>query len=144
MASYIDLSEMEVGDMLPAVVKDPVTKVQLVRYAGASGDFNPLHTDDAAARKAGLKGVIAQGLLIMGFVGQAITRWVSGRDLKRLQVRFKGMTFPGDTISVSATVAEKSVEGENLRILCHTEAKDQKGEIKLSGQFEVLHPMDKS
>ena len=144
MAPYINLSEMEVGDMLPTFVKEPVTKIQLVRYAGASGDFNPLHTDDAVARKAGLKGVIAQGLLIMGFVGQAITRWVSKRNLKRFQVRFKGMTIPGDTISVSATVTEKTAEGENLRIVCHTEAKDQKGEIKLSGQFEVLYPMDKS
>ena len=144
MASYVNFSDMEVGDMLPAVVKDPVTKIQLVRYAGASGDFNPLHTDDAVAQKAGLRGVIAQGLLIMGFVGQAITRWVSKRDLKRFQVRFKGMTFPGDTISVSATVAEKTAEGENLRILCHTKAKDQNGEIKLTGQFEVLYPMDKS
>ena len=144
MAPYVNFSEMEVGDMLPTFVKEPVTKVQLVRYAGASGDFNPLHTDDAVAQKAGLKGVIAQGLLIMGFVGQAITRWVSKRDLKRFQVRFKGMTFPGDTISVSATVAEKTTEGESLRILCNTEAKDQKGEIKLTGQFEVLYPMDKS
>ena len=130
--------------MLPSVEKDPVTKTQLVRYAGASGDFNPLHTDDAVAQRAGLKGVIAQGLLFMGFVGQAITRWVSKRDLKRFQVRFKGMTFPGDVISVSATVAEKTAERENLRILCHTEAKDQKGEIKLTGHFEVLYPMDKS
>jgi len=134
---------MEVGDLLPTFEKPPVTKIQLVRYAGASGDFNPLHTDDAVAQKAGLKGVIAQGSLIMGFVGQAITRWVSKRYLKRFQVRFKGMTFPGDIISVSASVTEKVEEGENLRILCHTEAKDQKGEIKLTGQFEVLYPIDK-
>jgi acyl dehydratase len=144
MAPYVNFSEMEVGDMLPSVEKDPVTKTQLVRYAGASGDFNPLHTDDAVAQNAGLKGVIAQGPLIMGFVGQAISCWVPKRYLKRFQVRFKGMTFPGDTISVSASVAEKIAERENLRILCHTEAKDQKGEIKLTGQFEVLCPVDKS
>ncbi|MDH4011390.1 MAG: MaoC/PaaZ C-terminal domain-containing protein, partial [Desulfobacterales bacterium] len=76
MAPYVNFSDMQVGDMLPTFEKDPVTKTQLVRYAGASGDFNPLHTDDAVAQKAGLKGVIAQGPLIMGFVGQAITRWV--------------------------------------------------------------------
>jgi acyl dehydratase len=142
MAPYVNFSQMEVGDLLPIVEKNAVTKVQLVRYAGASGDFNPLHTDDAVAQKAGLKGVIAQGPLIMGFVGQAITRWVSKRYLKRFQVRFKGMTFPGDMISVSATVTEKVAEGENLRILCHTEAKDQKGQIKLTGQFEVRYPID--
>jgi len=144
MTPLVNFRELEVGDMLPSVEKDPVTKTQLVRYAGASGDFNPLHTDDAVAQKAGLKGVIAQGLLIMGFVGQAITSWVPKHHLKRFQVRFKGMTFPGDTISVSATVTEKVSEGENFRIVCHTEAKDQNGEIKLSGQFEVLAPIDPS
>ena len=144
MASYINFNQVQIGDALPTIEKEPVTKIQLVRYAGASGDFNPLHTDDDVAQKAGLKGVIAQGPLIMGFVGQAITRWVSKRYLKRFQVRFKGMTFPGDTISVSATVTEKAAEGKNLRIVCHTEAKDQRGEIKVSGQFEVLYPVDKS
>ena len=142
MTPFVNFRELEVGDALPPIQKDPVTKTQLVRYAGASGDFNPLHTDDAVAQKAGLNGVIAQGLLIMGFVGQAITGWVPRSQLKRFQVRFKGMTFPGDTISVSATVAEKVSQGENLHILCHTEAKDQNGEIKLSGQFEVLTPID--
>ena len=144
MAFYVNFNDIEVGHKLPTVEKAPVTKTQLVRYAGASGDFNPLHTDDAVAQKAGLKGVIAQGPLIMGFMGQAITRWVSRRHLQRFQVRFKGMTFPGDIISISATVAEKAKEGQNLRILCHTEAKDQKGEIKLTGQFEVLYPVDRA
>ena len=89
MGSYINFNQVQIGDALPTIKKEPVTKTQLVRYAGASGDFNPLHTDDAAAQKAGLKGVIAQGPLIMGFVGQAIARWVSKRCLERFQVRFK-------------------------------------------------------
>ena len=144
MASYVNFNDMEIGDKLPTVEKAPVTKTQLVRYAGASGDFNPLHTDDAVARKAGLKGVIAHGPLIMGFMGQAITRWVSKRNLKRFQVRFRGMTFPGDSISISATVAKKTPERDYLRILCHAEAKDQKGEVKLTGQFEFIYPMEKS
>jgi acyl dehydratase len=141
MESYVDFSQMEVGDWLPPLIKDPVTKVQLVRYAGASGDFNPLHTDDIAAQKAGLKGVIAQGLLIMGFVGQAIARWVPKRYLKRFNVRFKSMTFPGDAITIRASISEKTKEGDSLRIICDAEAKDQKGDIKLSGQFEVLYPL---
>ena len=118
MAHYLNFRQMEVGDLLPTVKKEPVTKVQLVRYAGASGDFNPLHTDDAVAQKAGLKGVIAQGPLIMGFVGQAITRWVPKRYLSRFGVRFQGMTFPGDIISISGSVTNKVEEGRNLRILC--------------------------
>ena len=83
MGQYVDFSRLDVGDSLPLLTKDPITKVQLVRYAGASGDFNPLHTDDAVAQKSGLKGVIAQGPLVMGFVGQAIAQWAEKKNLKR-------------------------------------------------------------
>jgi len=102
MTHYIDFDSLQIGDALPALTKDPITKVQLVRYAGASGDFNPLHTDDQVALAAGMKGVIAQGILIMGFMGQAISGWVQLRHLKRFKVRFKGVTYPGDVITVKA------------------------------------------
>ena len=138
MGQYVDFSSLEAGDSLPSLTKEPVTKVQLVRYAGASGDFNPLHTDDAVAQKAGLKGVIAQGPLVMGFVGQAIARWAEKKNLKRLKVRFMGMTFPEDVITVGATVAEKTEMDDGVSIVCDTVAKDQNGEVKLSGQFEVF------
>ncbi len=138
MRTYIDFKKMNVGDALPAFQKDPITKDQLVRYAGASGDFNPLHTDDDVAKKAGFKGVIAQGPLIMGFVGQAICRWAPKGDLKRFKVRFMGMTFPGDVITVNATITEKTETQGHLRILCDTAAVDQNGVIKLSGQFEII------
>jgi acyl dehydratase len=141
MYHYLDFHKLKVGSALPALTKDPVTKVQLVRYAGASGDFNPLHTDDAVAKKSGLKGVIAQGPLVMGFVGQAIAGWVQKRDLKRFKVRFMGMTFPGDVITVSAVVKEKEEVEDGLRALCETAATDQNGETKVSGEFEVLQPI---
>ena len=58
------------GDALPELVKEPVSRTQLVKYAGASGDYNPIHYDDEAARAGGLEGVIAHGMLSMGFLGQ--------------------------------------------------------------------------
>jgi acyl dehydratase len=139
MEPYIDLNELEVGESLPSLTKAPMTKVQLVRYAGASGDFNAIHTDDTEAQKSGLKGVIAQGPLIMGFAGQAIARWIPKRDLKRFKVRFMGMSYPGDVITVKASVAEKTKTNHGLKVLCNILAQDQHGEIKLSGQFEVLN-----
>ena len=90
---YIDVGKLEQGDVFPEITYPPVTKTQLVRYAGASGDFNPIHTDNEAARESGLKGVIAQGLMVMGFLGQAIVRWVPKRTLKKFKVRFKGIVF---------------------------------------------------
>ena len=141
MNGYCDFNTLEVGDSLPSLKKEPVTRTQLVRYAGASGDFNPIHTDDEAARNAGLKGVIAHGPLIMGFMGQAIARWVPKRNLKRFKVRFMGMTFPGDVITISATVAEKTKTGEGIKVICSAVAKDQNDEIKISGQFEAFMPL---
>jgi acyl dehydratase len=134
---YVDVKKLEQGDAFPEIAYPPVTKTQLVRYAGASGDFNPIHTDDEAAGESGLKGVIAQGLLVMGFLGQAIVRWFPKRTLKKFNVRFKGMTFPGDIITVSATVAEKLETEEEIKIICDAAAKDQNGEVKISGQFEA-------
>jgi acyl dehydratase len=138
MLHHVDFNELEVGDSLPSLTKDPITKIQLVRYAGASGDFNPLHTDDSVAQKGGLKGVIAQGILVMGFMGQAISGWVKTRDLKRFKVRFMGMTYPGDVITLKAVIKEKKKTEQGLFVLCDTLAEDQNGATKVSGEFEVL------
>jgi acyl dehydratase len=138
MRQVVDFNVLEVGDPLPPLTKDPITKVQLVRYAGASGDFNPLHTDDSVAQKGGMKGVIAQGVLIMGFMGQAISGWVRKRDVKRFKVRFMGMTYPGDVITVKASVKEKQETEKGLFVLCDMAAEDQNNEIKVSGQFETF------
>jgi acyl dehydratase len=140
MKSHLDFRSLKPGDALPPLTKEPVTKVQLVRYAGSSGDFNPIHTDDATATKSGLPGVIAHGILIMGFVGQAITTWAPKRFLKRFKIRLTNMTFPDDVITVEATVTEKINGPEGLRVLCDTSAKDQNGNIKVSGHFELLVP----
>jgi acyl dehydratase len=134
----MDFNVLEVGDPLPPLTKAPITKVQLVRYAGASGDFNPLHTDDSVAQMGGMKGVIAQGVLIMGFMGQAISGWVKTSALKKFKVRFMGMTYPGDVITVKAAVKEKKKTEKGFFVLCDMVAEDQNNEIKVSGQFEVF------
>ncbi len=139
MAHTIDFDSLQIGDALPSLTKAPITKVQLVRYAGASGDFNPLHTDDGVAQGSGMKGVIAQGILIMGFMGQAISGWVQLHHLKRFKVRFKGVTYPGDVITVKAVVREKCASSEGEVVLCDIAAEDQNGETKVSGEFEVLN-----
>lgn len=140
MNQYVDFRKLKVGEGLPNRVNPPLTKLQLVRYAGASGDFNPIHTDDAAAKISGLRGVIAQGPLIMGFAGKAVCQWVPKRQLKRVKVRFMGMSFPGDIITVSARVAEKFDTCDGLKIRCDITARDQNEETKLAGLFEVLQP----
>ena len=94
---------VNIGDQVIHLVKPPITKTQLVRYAGASGDFNPLHTDDEAAKAAGFDGVVAHGMLMMGILSQAITASIPRRQLRKVNVRFKGMTRPDAVITVSGT-----------------------------------------
>lgn len=129
----------EIGQELPPIEKEEITHTQLVKYAGASGDFNPIHTVVPLAEQAGLGGVIAHGMLIMGFAGQAICTWFSRKDLRRFKVRFVAMTRPGEQVVVTGKVIEKiSVNGED-RMLCKVVARNQDGDLKLNGDFEVAY-----
>jgi len=141
MAQEIYYEDVNVGDAMPELVKGPLQKLQHVMYAGASGDFNPLHTDDDFAKAVGMKdGVIAHGMLIMGIVGQAITGWIHRKDLKKFGVRFAGMTKPGNTITVTGSVTNKRVEDGNNIIVCDVAAKDENGDVKITGKFEAALP----
>jgi acyl dehydratase len=126
-----------VGDELPALKKKEITHTQLVRYAGASGDFNPIHTVVPVGEKAGLGGVIAHGMLIMGFAGQAICTWFPRKRLRRFKVRFVAMTRPNEQISITGTIVRALTAGAETRLLCELVAVNQAGEIKLKGEFEV-------
>lgn len=132
--------DVQVGDEIPTLTKDPMTLQRLVRYAGASGDFNPLHTDPAVGEAVGTGGIIAHGMLIMGFVGQMLSDYVGPTALRKFNVRFKGMTHLGDTITCSGTVTEKNeVNGEAI-IAGKVQAADQNGDIKVSGTFSAILP----
>lgn len=122
-----------IGKPFEPLYKEEITHSQLVRYAGASGDFNPIHTVVPVAEKAGLGGVIAHGMMIMGFVGQAIHTWFHAGDLLKFSVRFRGMTRPGEKIIVKGSVVAEKED----RWLCEAEAVNEAGEVKVSAQFEV-------
>jgi len=92
---------------LEQLVKPPIDRVQLAKYAAASGDFNPLHLDDDFARKAGFDGVIAHGMLNMGLLLQYLnTLSGSTAELSRVKVRFSAMSKPGDVITCSGKVTK--------------------------------------
>jgi len=144
MAKEIYFEDIKVGDAMPQLVKGPLQKLQFVMYAGASGDFNPLHTIDDFAKAVGMKdGVIAHGMLIMGTVGQAISTWIPQKYVKKFVVRFAGMTKPNNTITVTGAVADKRVEGGENLITCEVTAKDENGDVKVSGRFVAALPNKK-
>jgi len=127
--------DVQVGDSIPQLVKDPMTHLRLVRYAGASGDFNPLHTDPKVGELIGTDGIIAHGMLIMGFVGQLLSDYVGSESLRKFNVRFKGMTRLGDVITCTGTVTEKYERDGEGRIAGKVQAVDQNGDVKVAGTF---------
>jgi acyl dehydratase len=100
-----------VGDTHETVVVDDLKRTQIVQYAGASGDYNPLHTDEIFATKvAGYPSVFAHGMLTMGMTGRVVTDLVGVEGLLKFGGRFTSQVFPGDTLTVRATV--ESVEDD--------------------------------
>jgi len=98
-------SSIKVGDRHSAAAVDNLTRTQIVQYAGASGDFNPLHTDEIYATKvAGYPTAFAHGMLTMGLTAKVLTDWVGDGRLTRFGVRFSRQVWPGDTLTTTATV----------------------------------------
>jgi acyl dehydratase len=101
----VSASSLAVGDSRELVLVDDLTRTQIVMYAGASGDYNPLHTDDKFAREvAGYPGVFAHGMLTMGMTGRVLTDWFGDGRLTRYGVRFVKQVWPGDRLTATATV----------------------------------------
>ncbi len=130
------------GDGIGPLVKPSVSRTQLVMYAGASGDFNPIHTVDEFAQKVGLDGVIAHGMLTMAFVGQLLTDLLGSEgELHKFGVRFTGMVRPGDVITCEGRVVEVIQEEKMQTALCDVWAVTQNGEKVLNGQAEFAVPI---
>lgn len=128
---------VRVGEELPSLSKTPIDRVQLARYAGASGDFNPLHVDETYARGVGMPSVYAPGMLTMGFLGQLLSDWGRGAQLRRYGVKFVKMVWPGDTVVCKGRVTDRY--GEEGRYFAEIDlwAENQKGELVLKGQAQV-------
>jgi acyl dehydratase len=125
------------GDEAP-VVSHTLTRTDLVKYAGASGDFNPMHTDEVAAKEAGLPSVFGHGMFSMGLLGRAVTDWAGAGNLKVYGVRFTKQTWPGETLSTRIVVTAKEETAEGRIIIAELALLNQNGEVKLSGTTRVL------
>ena len=96
---------VKTGDTHQVVVVDDLTRTQLVQYAGASGDYNPLHTDEVfATQVAGYPTVFAHGMLTMAMTGRVVTDLFGAGKVTRFGARFVSQVWPGDTLTVTATV----------------------------------------
>lgn len=136
----IYFEDVTVGDELPALVKGPIQQIQLTRYAGASGDFNPIHQDDEFAKAAGMGGVFAHGMLSMGFVGQAITDWAGPTAVRKFGVRFAAIVRLKDTVTCRGRVLAKSSGDDAHLVDLEVWAENQRGEKVVTGKATVALP----
>jgi acyl dehydratase len=130
----IYLESLRIGDELPTLVKPAIDRVQIARFAGASGDFNPMYVDEMAARAAGMPTVYADPLLAMSFMAQFMTDWLRGGRMTRLAVRFVKLVWPGDMLSCKGRVLARRRD-EQGRYFADVDlwAENQKGELVLKG-----------
>jgi len=127
-------AELTVGDTFEMVVVDDLTRTQLVQYAGASGDYNPLHTDEVFATKvAGYPSVFAHGMLTMAMTGRMLTDWVGDGRLKRFGARFAQQVWPGDTLTARAEVMELREESGERLVDLAVSTRNQAGAEVLNG-----------
>jgi acyl dehydratase len=135
---------VRVGDELPAVAKAPIERVQLCRYAGASGDYNPMHIDEVFARSMGMPSVYVPGMLVMGFLGQLVTDWARGAQIRHYSVRFIKMVWPGDTVVCRGRVTDRHGDGGRYYAELDLWAENQKGELLMRGrsQIQLFYSLD--
>src|SRR6266446_3532014 len=99
-------SELRVGDDLPPLTKPAIDRVQIVRYAASSGDFNRLHLDEPYAHAVGFPGLFAPGMLAMAFVGQLLSAWLRRGHVRKLSARFIKIVWPNDELTCRGRIAE--------------------------------------
>ena len=131
----LSASQISVGDSYEEQVADNITRTQLVQYAGASGDYNPIHTDEVYTTKvAGYPSVFAHGMLTMGMTGKMLTNYVGDGRLTKYGVRFTKQVWPGDALTSTATVTAIREEGGQHYVDLDIATTNQDGAVVLSGQ----------
>jgi acyl dehydratase len=132
----LDYGQVTTGSSGPEI-SHSLTRTDLVMYAGASGDFNPMHHDEVAAQQAGLPSVFGHGMFTAGLLATAITNYVGVGNLKSYRVRFTKQTWPGEVLTTSVTVREKRAGNE---VVLDCSVVNQDGETKIQGEAVAVLP----
>lgn len=138
-ATILYFEDVTEGDEAP-VRTHTLTRGDLVEYAGASGDFNPMHTDEVAAQEAGLESVFGHGMFSAGLLATAVTDWVGVGNLTRYRVRFVKQTWPGEVFSTQVTVTAKRQAGAAHLVDLACSLANDAGEVKVAGEVTASLP----
>lgn len=131
---------MSAGAQAPPRDFGPLTRQMFVRYAGASGDLNPMHYDDELARSAGYPSVFAQGMFSAALLAGYANDWLGAANVRRFGVRFREQVWPGDVLTCTGTVTEVSEEPSADRLSVELTATRQTGGVALTATAEFLIP----
>jgi len=131
------------GDEAPPLFVANITRTHIVKYAGASGDFNPIHHDELYAIRGGNDRVFAMGMMTAGFLSHMITDWVGDGQLRKYKVRFARQVWPGDTVTCKGKITRKYTEGGKNYIEADVFAENQRAEKVITGTIvaEVLNKL---
>ncbi|HEV8064577.1 MAG TPA: MaoC/PaaZ C-terminal domain-containing protein [Acidimicrobiales bacterium] len=128
----ISYDDVEVGAEAPSRTH-VLSRTDLVKYAGASGDFNPMHHDEVLAQAAGQPSVFGHGMFSMGFLGSALTDWAGPGRVVGLRVRFSKQTWPGESLITKAVVTGKRIDDGRRLVDVDCSLANQDGEVKVVG-----------
>jgi peroxisomal enoyl-CoA hydratase 2 len=128
-------ADLAVGDAAPPLVIENLSRTHFVRYAGASGDFNPMHHDDTIAAQVGNPSVFGHGMLTAGLMARVVKDWLGPESICKINVRFAKQVWPGETLTFSASVTEREPDetDDGGRVELALSATNQDGEEKLTG-----------
>ncbi len=127
--------KLNVGDTHEAAMTENIQRTHIVKYAGASGDFNPLHHDDTIAQNlAGYPSVFAHGMYSMGVTGRFLTDWLGPTALRKFGVRFTRQVWPGDSLTSKAEVTAVHDEGSRQLVTLNVVTMNQNGEAVVEGE----------
>ena len=131
---------LRLGTQAPAREFGPLTRQMFVRYAGASGDLNPMHYDDQLAQSAGYPSVFAQGMFSAALLAGFATDWLGAGSVRRFGVRFREQVWPGDVLTCSGVVTAVSAESDGEHVSVELAATRQTGGVAITGTAEFINP----
>lgn len=124
------LKSLNISDELKSIELQPVNRLELIKYAGASDDYNPIHTIDTEAERAGLPGIIAHGMWTMGNLSRLFSQYIEEGYIEDYRVRFTGMVFLDDVISLNG----KLVDRDDSQLIFDVNASKRDGQKVIQGQ----------
>ena len=132
---------VQVGEKAEARDYGPLTTRMFVRYAGASGDFNPMHYDDTLARAAGYPSVFSQGMHSAALLASFAVDWLGAENIRRFRVRFREQVWPGDVLACAGEITAVSPNEGGLLVTAELSATRQAGGAAVSASADFLVPV---